>query len=71
MNYSIKLMLKIANIVFPVILNQVTPALREELEKALKELYKKAEATENPFDDLLIIFIMEILGFTKDKGQTP
>jgi len=42
------------------ILKAMTPNLEDELEKALVNLYKKALVTENPVDDLLMSFALEI-----------
>ena len=69
MSLNVKLLMKIANIIFPVLLNQVTPALREELKNYLYQLYEKAQETENPFDDLLIHLIITFLGFNKEEEK--
>jgi len=69
MSLNVKLLMKIANIIFPVLLNQITPALREELKNYLYQLYEKAQETENPFDDLFIHLIITFLGFNKEEEK--
>jgi len=61
--------MKIANIIFPVLLREVTPALREEFKNYLYQLYDKAQKTENPFDDLFIHLIITFLGFNKEEEK--
>jgi len=39
----------------------ITPILRRELEDTLIAYYHKAEETENPWDDFLAGFLLEIL----------
>jgi len=69
MSLSINLLLKIANILFPVLIREVTPALREELKNFLYKIYKEAQETENPFDDLFIHLIITFLGFDKEEKK--
>lgn len=66
MNYSIKILIKIAEMIFPRLMEEMTPVIREELKKTLLTLYEKAERTQNPFDDLVVIMLIEILGFDKE-----
>jgi len=68
-SYSIKLLFKIGTIVFGTLIEHATPALREELKKVLFDLNDKAEKTDNPFDDLLTIFLIKLLGFDEDFIQ--
>jgi hypothetical protein len=40
----------------------VTPAIKDELEVLLKKLHDKAIATDNPIDDYLTQFLLDIMG---------
>ena len=44
------------------VLGAVTPALRETIEKFLKDLYVKAKETKNPWDDFLVELLAGVLG---------
>ena len=44
------------------ILPMITPAIKKELEGFVIELHEKALKTENPVDDYLTTFLMNILG---------
>lgn len=41
---------------------EMTPALRKELVMWVKDFRNKSEATDNPNDDYISIFLMKILG---------
>ena len=64
MNYLtlIKIVAKFLGLILPI----VTPEIREALKGALQNLYEKAKATDNPWDDYLIYFLLTILNF-KEK----
>ena len=47
------------------ILPLVTPAIKKELEKFVVELHEKALKTENPVDDYLTNFLLDVLGVGK------
>jgi hypothetical protein len=51
--------------VFGYLLKEMTPTLEEALQTSLRELYTKALATENPFDDHAMAMVLEILGIEK------
>lgn len=53
--------------VFGYLLKQMTPVLEEALKTSLRELYKKALVTENPFDDHAMAMVLEILGIEKPE----
>lgn len=42
-------------------LKVVTPMIRDLLDDVLLKLYAKAQATENPIDDLFVGFLLDIL----------
>ena len=44
------------------ILPMVTPAIRDELFELLKKLHEKALKTDNPFDDYLTQFLLDLFG---------
>jgi len=46
-------------------LRVVTPVLVAELKTMIQEFYRKALITDNPWDDLLAEFLMEILDIDK------
>ena len=47
--------------IISLILKQVSPAIKDAIDKFLDELEKKAKATENTIDDVLVDFLREIL----------
>ena len=59
------ILLKIGAKVFGYLIKQMTPHLEEALEKSLKDLYIKALETENPFDDHVMVMVLEILDIEK------
>lgn len=44
------------------ILRDVSPHIREVLAKGIQDLYLKAKATDNPWDDFFVSFLAELLG---------
>ena len=44
------------------IMKALTPALREALEGFLLDYYEKAAETDNPWDDFLALFLLNIFG---------
>ena len=57
--------IKIAAKVFGYLLKQMTPELEKVLENTLKDLYVKAVATSNPFDDHIMAMLLEVLDIEK------
>lgn len=55
--WLIKVLAKLLGVIFPAI----TPILKEILEKALLDFYRKALETANPWDDFLARFFLRIL----------
>ncbi len=43
------------------IISLITPQIRALICSALKDVLKKAEATDNPFDDLIINLVIKVL----------
>lgn len=56
--WIINLVLAVLKVIMPVL----SPTLREELNKLMLSLYEKAMATDNPWDDFLMRFLLRILG---------
>lgn len=54
---------------FALILPAVTPAIKEALDTFLKNLYMKAKDTPNPFDDLFIKLLLDLLQIYVDKSD--
>ena len=48
------------------VLEVVTPELRKMVESFLKDLYQKAKATQNPWDDFLVELLAVVLGIKLD-----
>lgn len=58
---------KIALFILPIlrlILNNVSPLIKDSLVTFVKELKAKAKQTPNEYDDLLVDFLAAILGVT-------
>ena len=51
------------------IIGQATPAIASELNVFLTNLYKKALATPNPWDDFLIGMLMDILAIPRPPPE--
>lgn len=49
------------------IIRAVTPAIEEELEKFALKLYAKAEATDNPIDDLFVGMLLDMLDIPRPE----
>ena len=47
----------------------ITPELKKLLEDFLTQLYLKAVLTENPWDDLAVGFLLDILGIPRPQSQ--
>jgi len=47
------------------ILSLISPVIKAALSEFLIELYKKALATENPWDDMFIGMLLDILGIPR------
>jgi len=48
------------------LLNDVSPEIRKMIKDFLVDLKVKADATENPWDDVLINFVLALMGFTEE-----
>ena len=48
------------------LLKDVSPEIRGMIKDFLVELKIKAEATSNPWDDVLINFVLAVMGFTEE-----
>jgi len=60
---------KIVMLVLSPLLGLLSPMIRDALKKAVSDLYLKALETENPFDDLLLGFAMDLLGIPKPEAK--
>ena len=63
-----KILLWIAQI-FAGIIGQVTPGIIAELNVLLTNLYKKALATPNPWDDFLVGMLLDILAIPRPPPE--
>lgn len=63
-----KILLWIAQI-FAGIIGQVTPGIIAELNALLTNLYKKALATPNPWDDFAIGMLLDILAIPRPPPE--
>jgi hypothetical protein len=59
--------LSLLAVVVKPIIKAVTPIIRDALEEALLKLYAKAEATENPWDDWLVGFLLDVLAIERPE----
>jgi len=59
-DWLINILVAALSVIIPVI----TRGIRDQLQKLLDDLYKKAHETANPWDDYLISLLMRICGFT-------
>lgn len=55
--------------IFAGIIGQVTPGIIAELNVLLTNLYKKALATPNPWDDFLVGMLLDILGIPRPPSE--
>ena len=60
---------RIVGMILTPILRSITPQLEQELEKFLVKFYEKAMATENPLDDLLARFLLNIFDINVPGGE--
>jgi len=44
----------------------MSPELREMIRVALANLYQHAEQTKNPFDNIAILLVAALIGFSKE-----
>ncbi len=65
-SYTTKMLFKLGEIILGTLIEHATPAIRDELKNALFTLNDKAEKTNNPFDDLLVVFLIKLLTFDED-----
>ena len=61
------IMMKILINVLPLIVSNITPAIRQELIVFVKKLKELAAKTTNPFDDVLVDILMHVLDIPEDK----
>ncbi len=59
--FAISLLLKL----LPLIIPNISRVLREALVEAIEELEKKAQETKNPYDDMLVALLKELLVIEK------
>ena len=59
---------RIVGLILTPILRAVTPEIEKELESFLIKFYGKAMATENPLDDLLARFLLNIFDIPVPTG---
>lgn len=52
---------KLLAVMLPLLLNNLTPLMRDALIKFLKDLEVKAKETKSPIDDLFVKFLLAIL----------
>lgn len=52
---------KLSIAVLPIILSKVTPEIKEQLRQFVLDWEKRAQATPNEFDDMLVFCIKQIL----------
>jgi len=64
---NVKGIIKIISWLLVPILRAVSPLIEEELEKFMVKLYVKAEGTENPLDDLLVGFLLDMLDIKRPE----
>ena len=64
---NVKGIVKIVSWLLVPILRAVSPMIEEELEKFMLKLYRKAEETENPLDDLLVGFLLDMLDINRPE----
>ena len=47
------------------LLEKISPEIRDQLKNFILEWKKKAEATDNWYDDVLVDFLYDLLGFNE------
>jgi hypothetical protein len=55
--------------IFTSILGMATPVIKAELSEFLTQLYKKALATPNPWDDFAVGLLLDILAITRPPPE--
>ena len=55
--------------IFAGLIGQMTPAITAELNALLTNLYKKALATPNPYDDFAVGILLDILGIPRPPPE--
>lgn len=55
--------------IFAGIIGQMTPSIVAELQGLLINLYKKALATPNPYDDFAVGMLLDILGIPRPPSE--
>ena len=56
-----KILLSLATALLKIIVNQVSPILRQELIKLVRSLERRAKETENQWDDGLVYALKKVL----------
>ena len=60
------------NLVLPILgklIDLISPAIKAELNNLLTQLYRKAVETPNPWDDMLVGFLLDILAIPRPPPQ--
>ena len=55
--------------IFAGLIGQMTPAILSELKAFLTNLYNKALATPNPYDDFAVGMLLDILGIPRPPSE--
>ena len=55
--------------IFAGLIGQMTPAILSELKAFLTNLYNKALATPNPYDDFAVGMLLDILGIPRPLSE--
>jgi len=55
--------------IFAGLIGQMTPAILSELKAFLTNLYNKALATPNPYDDFAVGILLDILGIPRPPPE--
>lgn len=62
-----KRVLAVLAFIFRPLLKIMTPKIEEALEKFVLDLYRKALETDNPVDDLVVGFLLDILDIERPE----
>ncbi len=65
--WIIELLVKVLGPVIAIL----SPMISQALKDALLDLYKKALATPNPWDDFVVGFLLDILSIPRPTQNTP
>ena len=52
------------------VVSKISDPLKVAIKATVKDLYKKAEATPNPYDDMCIEFLAALLGVDPEETET-